>query len=43
LADGRLLTLTDVPVTLRDQIGARIWWAGPLDRAPNAYGILRGR
>ena len=43
LADGRLLTLTDLPVTLRDRIGGRIWWAGPLDRAPNAYGILRGR
>jgi len=43
LTDGRLLTLTDVPVTLRDQIGGRIWWAGPLDRAPNSYGILRGR
>jgi hypothetical protein len=43
LADGRLLTLTDVPVTLREQIGARIWWAGRLDRAPVAYGVLIAR
>lgn len=43
LSDDRRLALTAVPRTLRDQSGARIWWAGPVDRAPNAYGILRGR
>ncbi len=43
LQDDRRHLLTAVPVTLRDQIGARIWWAGPLDRAPIAYGILIAR
>ena len=43
LADDRRFTLTAVPVALRDQTGARIWWSGPLDRAPDAYGVLRGR
>lgn len=43
LADDRRFALTAVPVALRDQTGARIWWSGPLDRAPNAYGVLRGR
>ncbi len=30
----------DVPAPLRTQVGARIYWAGPLDRAPMAYGVL---
>lgn len=43
LADGRRAALAAVPTTLREQIGARIWWAGPLDGAPNAYGVLAAR
>ncbi|MHB0964314.1 MAG: hypothetical protein ACYC5V_14025 [Gemmatimonadaceae bacterium] len=37
---GARRPLRDVPATLRTQGGARIYWAGPLDRAPAAYGIL---
>ncbi len=39
-ADGVRRPLRDVPSTLRAQVGARIYWAGPLDRAPAAYGVL---
>ena len=38
--DGARRPLRDVPATLRTQVGARIYWAGPLDRAPAAYGVL---
>ncbi|MHB1095078.1 MAG: hypothetical protein ACYC3F_02810 [Gemmatimonadaceae bacterium] len=38
--DGARRPLRDVPATLRAQVGARIYWAGPLDRAPAAYGVL---
>ncbi|PHX66228.1 MAG: hypothetical protein CK550_00815 [Gemmatimonadetes bacterium] len=40
MADDRRASLIDAPLALRERIGARIWWAGPLDRAPIAYGIL---
>jgi hypothetical protein len=39
-ADGTRLPLRHVPEPLRAQVGARIYWAGPLDRAPAAYGVL---
>ena len=39
-ADGARRPLRDVPSTLRTQVGARIYWAGRLDRAPAAYGVL---
>ena len=39
-ADGTRRPLGDVPSALRAQQGARIFWAGPLDRAPAAYGVL---
>jgi hypothetical protein len=39
-ADGTRRPLRDVPSTLRTQVGARIFWAGPLDRTPAAYGVL---
>lgn len=39
-ADGTRQPLRDVPFMLRTQVGARIYWAGPLDSAPAAYGIL---
>ena len=38
--DGVRRPLRDLPSALRTQVGARIYWAGPLDRAPAAYGIL---
>lgn len=40
VADGLRRPLRDVPPALRTRIGARIYWAGPLDRAPAAYGVL---
>lgn len=39
-ADGMRRPLRDLPSTLRTQVGARIYWAGPVDRAPAAYGVL---
>lgn len=39
-ADGMRRPLRDVPAMLRTKVGARIYWAGPLDRAPAAYGVL---
>ena len=39
--DRTRTVLPAVPAALRDQIGARIFWVGPLDRFPVAYGILR--
>lgn len=40
LAGGARPQLWNVPATLKGQVGARIFWAGPLDRAPVAYGVL---
>lgn len=40
LASGARPLLRHVPAALRTQVGARIFWAGPLDRAPAAYGVL---
>lgn len=40
LADGATLPLRDVPMAWRGQGGARVFWAGATDRAPQAYGIL---
>lgn len=39
-SDGTRRALRDLPAPLRAQVGARIYWAGPLDRAPAAYGVL---
>lgn len=39
-ANGKRRPLRDVPAALRAQVGARVYWAGPLDRAPEAYGVL---
>lgn len=39
-ADGKRRPLRAVPATMRAHVGARIYWAGPLDRAPEAYGVL---
>lgn len=40
LAGGARPQVWNVPPTLKGQVGARIFWAGPLDRAPVAYGVL---
>lgn len=37
---GARVPLTGVPATLRAMTGARIFWVGPTDRAPAAYGVL---
>jgi len=39
-ADGRELKLPALPPSLRTRVGARIYLAGPLDRAPAAYGVI---
>lgn len=38
--DGRL-PLTELPEALRGREGTRVWLAGPLDRTPDAFGIIR--
>jgi hypothetical protein len=40
LPDGRMLPLPNIPGELRTKPGARVFLAGPLDRAPAAYGII---
>lgn len=37
---GDMRSLSALPATLKTQVGARVYWVGPLDRAPQAYGIL---
>jgi hypothetical protein len=39
-ADGTVTALPLAPSTLAPLAGARIYWAGPLDRPPVAYGVL---
>lgn len=39
-ADGRRLPLAQPTAALRNQIGARVWISGPLDRAPVSFGII---
>lgn len=40
-ADRTRTLLPELPSGLREQIGARVFWVGPLERFPVAYGILR--
>jgi hypothetical protein len=35
-----VVTLGNPPPALRGMIGARVWIQGPLDRGPNAYGVI---
>jgi hypothetical protein len=35
-----LIALGNPPPALRGMIGARVWIEGPLDRGPNAYGVI---
>jgi len=39
-ADGRRLPVPHLPEALRDHAGARVWLAGPLDRAPDSFGVI---
>ncbi|MDB4951142.1 MAG: hypothetical protein JWM27_3791 [Gemmatimonadetes bacterium] len=38
--DGRRHTVAHLPEPLRAKAGARVWLAGPLDRPPEAYGVI---
>ena len=40
VAGGERRALTEVPAALRSQVGARIFWVGPQDRPPSAYGVI---
>ena len=37
---GSRIALSGVPASLRTMVGARVFWVGPPDRAPTAYGVL---
>lgn len=39
-ADGRRLPVAALPHDLRGRAGARVWLAGPLDRVPDAFGVI---
>ncbi len=41
LMDGTTLPITTLPAPLAGQVGARIFWVGPTDLPPAAYGVLR--
>ena len=41
LEDGRRVPLAYTPEALRGMHGARVWLAGPLDRAPDSFGVIR--
>ncbi|MBW3654521.1 MAG: hypothetical protein KY444_00315, partial [Gemmatimonadetes bacterium] len=40
MADGRRLPIARLFDALRSSIGARVWLAGPLDRAPDSFGVI---
>jgi hypothetical protein len=40
MVDGRRLPIARLPDALRSSIGARVWLAGPLDRAPDSFGVI---
>ena len=41
--NGTLSALRVVPEALHAHVGARIFWVGPYDTAPSAYGIITSR
>jgi hypothetical protein len=41
-ADGGPLPIARLPEALRSSVGARVWLAGPLDRAPDSFGVIGG-
>ena len=42
-ADGRRIRLVQPPAALEEWVGARVWVAGPLDREPQAFGLIEPR
>jgi hypothetical protein len=38
---GGRLPIARLPEALRGMAGARVWIAGPLDRAPDSFGVIR--
>ncbi|HEX7089976.1 MAG TPA: hypothetical protein VF192_07555 [Longimicrobiales bacterium] len=42
-ADGRRIPLVRPPAALEAWVGARVWVAGPLDREPQAFGMIEPR
>jgi hypothetical protein len=40
LSSGQRLALREVPPRMEVWVGQRVYWAGPTDRAPTAYGLL---
>ena len=38
--DGRRLAIARLPQALQGKAGARVWLAGPLDRAPDSFGVV---
>lgn len=40
LADGTRVRLGAPPPALQELVGARVYWVGPFDAPPRAYGIL---
>ncbi|MFL5537951.1 MAG: hypothetical protein ACJ8J0_03120 [Longimicrobiaceae bacterium] len=42
MEEGRRLPLPHLPEALRGMAGARVWLAGPLDRPPDSFGVVRG-
>jgi len=42
-ADGRRIRLVQPPAALQDLVGGRVWVAGPLDREPQAFGLIEPR
>jgi hypothetical protein len=42
-ADGRRIRLVRPPAALEAWVGARVWVAGPLDREPQAFGMIEPR
>ena len=39
-ADGRRHAIARLPQALEGLVGARVWLAGPLDRAPDSFGVI---
>jgi hypothetical protein len=40
MGDGTRLPIARLPDALRSSVGARVWLAGPLDRAPDSFGVI---
>ncbi|MBC7788590.1 MAG: hypothetical protein H7Z74_01480 [Anaerolineae bacterium] len=40
-SDGKRHQLVTPPQALRSNVGARVWIAGPIDREPSSFGIIK--